>query len=193
MSKVLHKLYSFTSPVMSRVPFRMRYAAATRVAVSEEYKFAYIRMPKAANSTITRTLAINTYPGKRESILADDSGGYAKSVFERIWESGCFTEKAFLDKYFTFSFFRDPYTRTLSAYLDKIKSSDFKGFNKKIESRYGEITFANFVTYLEDGGLLENAHWAPQTHVCPFPINKVISKILGQGFFRYIEYLSTIK
>jgi hypothetical protein len=173
MSKLFNKLYSYTSPILWRVPFRMRYAAATRVAVSVEHKFAYIRMPKAANSTITRTLAINAFRDKQQSILADDSGGFAKSLFGGAWDSGCLTENSFLGNYYTFSFFRDPYTRVLSAYLDKIKSSNLKGFAEKIEQRYGEASFEKFITYLEDGGLLVNAHWAPQTNVCPFPVDKL--------------------
>jgi len=55
---------------------------------------------------------------------------------------------------------RDPFSRTLSAFLDKFRSPffqrDFGPFDLSPEG------FSAFLEYLENGGL-RNSHWSPQT------------------------------
>lgn len=56
---------------------------------------------------------------------------------------------------------RDPFSRTLSAFLDKFRSPffqrDFGPFELSPEG------FSVFLKYLENGGLRTNSHWSPQT------------------------------
>lgn len=56
---------------------------------------------------------------------------------------------------------RDPFSRTLSAFLDKFRSPffqrDFGPFDLSPEG------FSAFLEYLENGGLRTNSHWSPQT------------------------------
>lgn len=74
-----------------------------------------------------------------------------------------------LERVFKFTVVRNPYTRTLSAYLDKIIRLE-----KPIKqiSRTRLPTFGEFCDYLENGGLHENIHWAPQTSIILLPVEK---------------------
>lgn len=56
---------------------------------------------------------------------------------------------------------RDPYSRTLSAFLNKFSSPNYR-------SRFGNFEpnpsgFKLFLSFLENGGLRANQHWSPQS------------------------------
>ena len=82
------------------------------------------------------------------------------------------------DKYFKFTFVRNPFTRVLSAYLDKI----VRVGGRRHYRRYGQWaakkgasktpSFADFCSYLDDGGLYEDAHWAPQLDCLLIPVSE---------------------
>ncbi len=66
---------------------------------------------------------------------------------------------------------RNPYTRVLSAYLDKIAAAE-SGRYAYVAASLGktdisEVSFPDFVGFLERGGLFSNVHWAPQTSILP--------------------------
>lgn len=81
-----------------------------------------------------------------------------------------------LDSYFKFTIVRNPYRRILSAYLDKIEKTS--GSKRMIVTKLlnkqqnDEITFSEFLDFLENGGLRQNGHWAPQTDFLVFPIDQ---------------------
>lgn len=169
------KLYH---PLMKEIPIEIRVQAWSRIAVSKEFRFIYIRIPKAANSTITRTLAAHIFKSDREKILSERTGNLAKSMFDSLISTKCITNDAILKKYFIFSFFRNPYTRILSAYLDKLQSdfnykkyqwvADDMGFKST-----KEISFSEFISFLENGNLYKNPHWTPQNKLLPLSIENL--------------------
>jgi hypothetical protein len=56
---------------------------------------------------------------------------------------------------------RDPFSHTLSAFLDKFRSPNYRrNFGEFALSPEG---FSEFLSFLDNGGLRANAHWAPQT------------------------------
>lgn len=139
----------------------------SRCMISHKHKFAYFRIPKAANSTVTATLYY------ADTLKVVDSLDSIQQIKDTVFDKpSLMTNKQVSDfrtKYFKFTFVRNPFTRIVSAYLDKIKtkvnnkrSIVAKSLNIRIES---EISFDLFLYYLENGGIYENGHWARQTDI----------------------------
>ncbi len=111
------------------------------------------RIPKAANSSVISGLA-SLKTGEHVPSKP------AKEMF-RPPSSLSQTELDDFESLFKFAIVRNPFARTLSAYLDKIER---KG---KIDGY--ETNFPDFMDYLERGGLYRNAHWAPQSALLLIP------------------------
>lgn len=167
-------------PLLADTPRPLRLAVAARMAVCRSHGFVYIRIPKAANSTITRTLAMHLHRDQRESIEADKSGKLAKTSFQTILDPNCFTRRMLLANYRVFSFFRNPYARVLSAYLDKMQSRNAYRYPWVADAlgvkSTAHITFPDFIGFLENGNLYGDAHWAPQVKCCPLPVDELYYK-----------------
>lgn len=152
----------------------------TRSFVSQESRYVYFRIPKAANSTIVNTLAY--YDRNLNFNPNDSTASKTKEKYSNFLLTNVFTQKQLHEKYFLFTFVRNPYSRVLSAYLDKIldkkekyDSSHYKKYRNKMFkfSNSKKITFENFVIYLENGGLYDNPHWTPQLDLIPVDIGKL--------------------
>lgn len=165
-------------PILSTIPLELRTQVWSRVACSRQYRFVYIRIPKAANSTITKTLAANSFLYENHRIVSDPTGSLAKNRFTGITGTRCMTRKSLLKKYFVFSFFRNPYSRVLSAYLDKLGSDSNYAKYQWVADLMGfpstrEISFSAFISFLENGNLNADAHWAPQTNLSFIPVDEL--------------------
>lgn len=123
----------------------------------------YNRIPKNANSTIVKVLGAHSDFAK-----AFRKGAKAKSRFLR--PSGMSRAMvAEMDDWFKFTLVRNPMTRTLSAYLDKVdqKKPHGRGFWRWHGER--PASFTDFCRYLEAGGLWADMHWAPQHGILLLP------------------------
>lgn len=146
-----------------RWSFRLRYLDS-RVAVSREHRFIYVRIPKAANTTVVFTLYWMIH-GQLPT-----SGGQAKESFLSPRELSFAQARTASTDYFKFMVVRNPFGRVLSAYLDKIvfdgkpRPPEFKGLVRDcLGLRDGaEIDFETFCRYLKNGGLHDDPHWIPQ-------------------------------
>ena len=120
-------------------------------------------IPKAANSSVTINLAEARF-GER---IASPQ---AKKLF--LFPSQISEPQALsVSNLYRFTFVRDPYSRILSAYLDKIVRG--KTIPSELRRRSGLYpTFEDFCRYLSDGGLYDNIHWAPQTTLLHLPIDQ---------------------
>ncbi len=176
IKKNIQNLKKNFHPLLKKMPKELRAESWLRIAHSKEHGFLYIRIPKAANSTISKTLATYCFPQKKELLLSDPTGEKAKKLLGNLGDLKYYRYRRVLKDFFVFSFFRNPYTRILSAYLDKIQSN-------KVSEKYHwvakymnmpntmHISFSDFISFLENGNLFQNAHWAPQTYICPFSIH----------------------
>lgn len=133
-----------------------------RIAVNRTDGYIYFRIPKAANSTVIRNLS------NIESDAAFDVSA-AKHGFIRPSQLWWWETRNLERRFYLFTVVRDPYSRVVSAYLDKVERSKRQS---KVRSRLGlgadePISFEQFCTYLEAGGLNDDAHWARQVDLIP--------------------------
>jgi len=155
-------------PAVRGVPFALRYAVFRRIFYSPEYNFAYFRLPKCANSTVVMTLyaAMSRKAGSMVAVPENYEGSVeAKAQAKRGLRA--YALNSFLNrKAFTFTFVRDPRTRLLSCYLDKI----MKGrpvYRHDLGMDLKPMSFLDFMSRLGDGYLQANPHWAPQSDLIP--------------------------
>jgi hypothetical protein len=149
-----------------------------RGAISIEGRFFYNRLPKNANSSITAALA-----------GAMSLKGPSKRAFLRPSRLAASTVAALDRDFVKFVFVRDPYDRTLSAFLEKVltgKSPAKRPLRWFREHGITAPSFEDFCAYLADGGLYDDNHWAPQTHglLIPFGAFDVVGRMerLGPDF-----------
>lgn len=132
-------------------------SADSRGCVDLELGFFCNRIPKAANSTVTASLA-------RYKLGHEVPSRKAKKLFLHPSQLSS-SQVQMLDQWFRFTIVRNPYTRTLSAYLDKVERHHRRGKNVP-------NSFAGFLDSLAGGALCDNAHWAPQHALLLLPLEK---------------------
>lgn len=72
-------------PALNKIPGELRVSVWKRIAVSMERRFIYVRIPKAANSTISLTLAKPLYPEYARSFTNERRGDKAKKVLDAYY------------------------------------------------------------------------------------------------------------
>lgn len=134
----------------------------TRGAISVADGFFFNRVPKAANSTIIDALARSSAARSGQDTGRRD----AKWYFQRPLFASRATVRRLEREFFRFTFVRSPYSRTLSAFLDKIvgRTQQSKPFYRWWDGS-GAPSFGDFCRYLEAGGLHHDIHWAPQSDI----------------------------
>ena len=147
-------------PFYRRYPFNSQASirsADDRGLVDMELGFFCNRIPKAANSTVVTNVA-------RLKFGRDIPSPVAKKMFATPGRLSA-AEVAEFDELFKFTMVRNPYTRTLSAYLDKVER---RALRHNRDCSYGE-----FLRALKKGRYLySNAHWAPQSALMLIPVEQ---------------------
>ena len=173
-----------------------------RAAISRRRGYIYFRIPKAANTSVLAHLMCNEL---QLDELADprEKRRYA-ACYRSLSELRVDEVQAFRQRFFLFTFVRNPYTRIASAYIHKIRGN--RRPKKSVLRFYGQsaaeikrpVSFAEFVTYLEgESPTRLDPHWAPQVALLPVPvtwldfvghqesfetdIHHVLQRIFGEG------------
>ena len=157
-------LKSYTNPILinkndlKRPP---RSSILNRIISCPEKKFIYIRIPKAANSTITALLWNQLNDMISDPITPTKS---IKKSFENVTDLGIKKSLEAKKTYFFFTVVRNPYDRVLSAYLQKLKSPIYQKRYKNAIAKAGDgtLSFNSFCHFLDQGGLYKDPHWIPQ-------------------------------
>jgi len=141
-----------------------------RFFVSIDKQFIFCENPKTGISTVKKTLA---------ELIENKKINYdVHNRKEFILKSPCFNKlkKEEFDKFLKFTFVRNPYTRILSAYLDKMKKDTvekqeiYKFANLDLNKK---ISFVEFLRILEKIKPVNiNPHFRPQyINIC-YPLIK---------------------
>lgn len=179
-------------------PFWRRYSVPCpivfvdlRFGINHERKYVYIRMPKAANSSVAASL----YASHTGQVVSNwDEVDSVKGRFLSPPSALSAAEVSALDGYRVFTVVRDPVRRVLSAYHNKIagKRVQLAVVTKALKRpRNADVSLEEFVSYLEQGGLMADPHWMPQRMFIPhgFPMPSIIGKVesLDQDLPRILE------
>ena len=174
------------SLALGRKTLQIRRDNLDRVVFYPEHNIAFNRIAKSGNSSIILYLdeAINGPNNHQDDYKQAKrrAMGTGKSLVEM---SRSQKDRASLAEVSFFTVVRNPWTRTLSAFLDKIANGP--------QDKYGSIPgsgdnskagFEAFITFLESGGLHANHHWKPQNDALLLPASQFKS-------FSRLEHLST--
>ena len=170
----LREQRALLSLAIERKTLEIRRDNLDRVVFYPEHSIAFNRIAKSGNSSVILYLdeAIrgpsshqNDYKQAKRSAM-----GTGKSLMEM---TGTKQDRACLKRALFFTVVRNPWTRTLSAFLDKIANGP--------QDKYGSIPgfgdnsqagFESFITFLASGGLHANHHWKPQNDALLLPASQ---------------------
>lgn len=135
---------------------------AERVAFFPRLGLAYNRVKKNANTTTVILLReIET------GVVEERQSAKAKARrYYHLWPWQLMS----LGKYHTFVVVRNPYSRVLSAFLQKF-TYEAGSFRKHGDFETTPEGFTIFVRWLADGGLRRDPHWNLQTRLIMLPIS----------------------
>lgn len=141
--------------------FDVNWRAWKRVAVYPRLGLAYNRIKKNANTTVVMLLReMETGFVETRKVAKDNSPKIRDLSFQEILgvRKSCF-----------FVVVRNPYSRVLSAFLNRFTAASSRQHGHFELNPHG---FAAFVEWLKDGGLDKNAHWDLQTKLMLLPLEK---------------------
>lgn len=176
---MFNELRAVLSAFYRRYPsasFRLAAQVDRRVAISRTAGFIYFRVPKAANSTVSATL-YRRLTGERPDPTGSSRG--IRRYFERAHRLSALEVNTLREEFFLFSFVRDPFSRLASAYLEKVRLAppDFRA--KRLVHRYFHrdlreaVSFREFCSFIDRGGLYADAHWYPQVTFLPLGVEQL--------------------
>ena len=156
---------------IERKIFKIKRDNLDRVVFYPEHNIAFNRIAKSGNSSVILYLdeairgpSIHQDDYKQAKRLAMRTG---KSLVEMSCSK---RDRLRLKDIALFTVVRNPWSRTLSAFLDKIatgphdKYGHIPGFGNN-----SQTGFAAFISFLSNGGLHANHHWKPQSDALLLP------------------------
>jgi hypothetical protein len=135
------------------------------VAIFPKLGLVYNRIKKSANTSIVAWLA------DLEGVEYVSLSSVKRAVLNpktlsvrQAWHLG---------QYYSFTFVRNPYSRVLSAYLDKVATSNPLYATTPGAGQKATVEgFEAFLDYLQSGGLHANRHWWPQVDLLYKPADQ---------------------
>lgn len=145
-----------------------------RIVISDDPKFVYFRIPKAANTTVMATIYGAFHGNADISLKAMNS---YKESFRRPHTLSQGEVDGLTQTHILFSVVRNPYNRFLSAYLEKIagaraeKQKVSKALDRTVDA---PISIEDFLDYLDHrDGLAGDPHWARQSDIIAVGIERL--------------------
>jgi hypothetical protein len=145
--------------------------------ISLKNRYLYVQTPKVATSTISRRLIkleLTDTPIKQSRVGLHPRVTAAVHVKPYQLPDALLEEVVLSGKYLRFCFVRHPYSRVLSAYLDKIVSRErpsalvYAHFDRSYSDPEHTVSFAEFLAYLQatlDRRDAWDPHWRPMTSI----------------------------
>ena len=145
--------------------------------ISLKNRYLYVKTPKVASSTINRRLVMLELIG---APMRQSKVGLHPRVTAAVHLKPYQLPDSMLDevitsgKYLRFCFVRNPYSRILSAYLDKIVSHAhpsapvYRHFDRNYAKSDESVSFAEFLSYLQSTLARRDnwdPHWRPMTSI----------------------------
>lgn len=165
------------------------------INVSNKNKFIYFETPKVACSTIKRSL--QSLEIGSEATLADDVHDKSKSpLLSPLSLANPLSQH--IKTHFKFGFVRNPYSRILSCYLDKIVGNQWEKDRRLPKLGYApsdNLSFVDFLKAVKTFPIQEwDIHWMPQTILLSH--DKIDLDFIGKqetfdsDFSRVLHYLN---
>ena len=168
--------------------FNGAYWANYHIICSTRFQYVYVGIPKTGSTTVRRILTWLEVDGDLTRI-PDDIWNWSQMPIPQLSAADVPIQEAiFGEKYFRFTIVRNPYTRILSCYLDKI-AGPFHERGVRLR-RLGMkssalISFNEFLCGVKERPLADD-HWAPQTHL--LNPNRIHYDVIG----RFESFTSSI-
>jgi len=171
------QIYSLLSPFNSLLPLKIRVKVLRggvffkTFLILKDKKILYTVVPKAANSTIKKHLWAEGGIDLSVNEAFNKVHDYRQTAFSVESLSDQELNKAlFAQDWFRFSFVRNPYTRIVSAYTDKILNLGEKTngifFKKQLFTADEKITFELFIKRIcAQNKHAMDWHWMPQSQL----------------------------
>nr|WP_244270841.1 sulfotransferase family protein [Thioalkalivibrio sp. ALJ1] len=173
-SRAMHATRLFSewfNPLLSHLDGRVqKHRVNPRILVSTSQRFVFYRIPKAGHSTVGNTLLRYDPSITDEQREAVQASGDKIGVYRHPREIGLRRSREAWRNYFLFTFVRNPFQRTLSAYLDKImrdRPPAAKNLGASPAQDGSTPSFFDFLERLENEALYRGPHWAPQVSLLP--------------------------
>ena len=138
------------------------------INISTKHGFVYFENPKVACGTIKRTLQSIEAGSSVNPLNVHDRGESPLQEIENFDEDHI-SQILWGREFFKFSFVRNPFTRALSVYKDKIerdskhKKSVLKILGKETENLRQNVSFKEFLYAVSQQSQVEmDNHWRPQ-------------------------------
>ncbi len=156
-------------------------AAARRVSISSTHNFLYNRIQKNANSSLM-VFMYRAHTNRVTSVIRSRQNVPHLSTTS-------IRSIPFLGGYRRLIVIRNPYSRVLSAFLDKFR-------HEHIIARHGRFDlspagFGSFLDWLENGGMGGNSHWDLQVNQMLLPLDAYSDIIrfetLAQDMTRFVQ------
>lgn len=176
-ANILYKrLLAYNSPYFKKYNVSNkadRLRLLSRVYIDQELELTFFRVPKAANSSLIASIYKHKFGAAADGKalkLFKESDGMASNIHPKTMQHA-------LDNYRKVAIVRNPYTRFLSCYYEKMQKAKYI---RQVNLFLGKdinnpVSIDTFLDYLEAGEekIFENVHWTPQSVLVPAPTNEI--------------------
>ena len=145
--------------------------------ISEYSKSIYFGIPKTGCSTIRRTLQLIELKGDTNllpDVIHDRTTSPLTGLFSHLKSP---EELLNSNNYFTFTFVRNPFSRLLSAYLDKFMLNNWEKKRIMIELQIepnSDFSFMDFLNVIKKTNVIDqDIHWMPQNCLLPKNVKSI--------------------